>query len=177
MQVPVHGHLEHPCASTSKILSWCFSLSCFLSDMTFYLYYSWQPGYIPQSYLGALSFAKIVSIWQLVITSLWLQNFHFNCHRSHQMPQLPSCFCFRQLCFQIHEFGGVVHMRIYLNEKKVSTTFSCLFSLVRICLHLLLEWIFVFITYYSVTGEFLTGSAFSAVLLAELHVLEVPENC
>lgn len=45
-------------------------------------------------------------IWQLVMTSLWLQNFHFSCHRSHQMLHLSVCFCFRQLCFQIHEFGG-----------------------------------------------------------------------
>lgn len=132
MQVPVHGHLERPCASTLKILSWCFSLSCFL----FFLYYSWQPGYIPQSYLGALSFAKIVSIWQLVITSLWLQNFRFSCHRNHQMLYLPGCFCFRQLCFQIHESGGVVRMHIYLNEKKSQYN---IFMFVLSCLHLFLS--------------------------------------
>lgn len=147
MQVPVYGHWEHPCASTLKILSWCFSLTCFLSDITISLYCSWHPGYIPQSYLGTLSSAKIVSVWQLVATLLWLQNSHFSCHTSHQMLHLPDCFCFRQLCLQLHEFGGVVDMHIYCSEKKVSTTFSCLFSLVCICLYLLLKWVFVFVSY------------------------------
>lgn len=82
-------------------------------------------------------------VWQLVITSLRLQNFHFICHRSHQMLHLPVHCFFRQLCFQIHESGGDVHVHIYIGEKKVSTTFSCLFSLVcllcfLLCLCLLL---------------------------------------
>lgn len=45
MKEPVHGPLEHPCASILKILSCFFSLSCFLT----YLYYSWQTDYIPHS--------------------------------------------------------------------------------------------------------------------------------
>lgn len=72
---------------------------------------------------------------------------------------------------------GELFTCIYLSEKKVSATFSCLFALVCICLHLLLEWVLVFISYYSVTGEFLTGSGFPALLLSEVHVLEVPKNC
>lgn len=50
-------------------------------------------------------------------------NFHFSCHRS----RLPGFFCCSQLCFQIHEFEGGIHMGIYLNEKKISTNFHVCF--------------------------------------------------
>lgn len=69
-----------------------------------------------------------------VIATLWLENFHFSCHRSRQMLHLPGCFCFRQLCFHILEFGGFFHMQSYHSLKiKKSKTFWCLFSLVCIC--------------------------------------------
>lgn len=71
--------------------------------------------------------------WPLVITSLWPENFPFSCHRSHQMLHLPGCFCFRQLCFHILEFGGVVHMHNYHSEKNNEYDISVfVFS----CLHL-----------------------------------------